>query len=115
VDAILKLIQRDIAWVEPVTSRRQSAPATAPDEADVEHPHARKESRRPTRSRRGNPAARQSENRQPEPQEATKQRPRHESRKPAPSPKDSGIDVNSPFGPDGPIPAFLLRSATKNN
>jgi superfamily II DNA/RNA helicase len=115
VDAIVKLIQRDIPWVEPEATRRQAAPSTAPDEESAEQPRAKRESRRPARSRRGNPAARQSENRQPEPQEATKQKPRHESHKPAPPPKDSGIDVNSPFGSDGPVPAFLLRSATKNN
>ncbi len=113
LDAILKLIQKPIDWLE-------AAPAAAPEEAAEERPA------RPTRTRRGGARTR------PVPQDA----PAEETVAPQPEARAEGdgsrqsrkrpqrqrttrptenveVDTsetsNSPFGNDGPIPAFLLR------
>jgi superfamily II DNA/RNA helicase len=137
VDAITKLIQRDIEWMTSTATPQKSISRNPnPDEENGEEPRAASESRRPARSRRGNPAARQAERqpeRQAEPpaerapqaekprqerprtQAARPARPAPEPRKPSNSAKDTGIDVNSPFGSDGPVPAFLLRFTLPGN
>jgi len=153
LDAIIKLIQRPIDWLDTGAAPAASAPAAAPE--------AGEETRaRPPRSRRGGartrpvapPAAataavavepvaaaeaapakaepraprqdarpaRQQEARQPK-QDArpaktegrpSRTRPKQSEDRPM---DESGVDSNSPFGNDGPVPAFLLRSTTRSN
>ncbi|KKB08456.1 DEAD/DEAH box helicase [Devosia geojensis] len=106
LDAIVKLIQRDIPWTESATA----APAEEPSE-ERRGPRRRKsddgkaEAGKPARpartSRRGD--TRKDDERREEPR-----------RKPDPREAAAlGIDENSPFGADGPVPAFLLREVSR--
>jgi superfamily II DNA/RNA helicase len=93
IDAVIKLIQRDIPWA---------------DSPQKPHANAGEEEEAPRPSRRGN--------RRNEAKSAPKSQPAEEPAPPARKPKqprpdrDTGIDEHSPFGSDGPVPAFLLRS-----
>jgi superfamily II DNA/RNA helicase len=132
IDAIVKLIQRDI-------------PYTAVEKSDVAEPVVDETSEagektartRPERTRRGRgprstdgaqqaPVAaspanppRQDRRREEKPAPAARgneQRPpRREQRPKQPAGNVQGIDENSPFGSDGPVPAFLLRTSGKHN
>ena len=122
VDAILKLIQKDIPWLESEAPKAQASKSPrAADEQNTSE-SAPSESRRPARSKRGRANARPSENLPTESREVPRPKQQVEPRKPrvetpkqpAP-PKDSGIDPQSPFGVDGPVPAFLLRSIPPSN
>ncbi|WP_108398932.1 DEAD/DEAH box helicase [Devosia submarina] len=114
LEAILKLIQKPIDWLE--------APAVAvPEETAEERPA------RPTRTRRGGartrPAAAKetvqteeaalqevAEKPLEETPQPSKRSQRQRSRRPLETTEnDSSESSNSPFGNDGPIPAFLLR------
>ena len=151
LDAILKLIQKPIDWLEdkarratpaeatvaaggdeteerparPARSRRggprtraaaeaanQAAPAPAaaePVEAPSEKPQSR---RRPAKSERPAPSATEAEAPAPEARtERNESRPaRGRNRRPAETREsENNSDDKSPFGSDGPIPAFLLR------
>jgi superfamily II DNA/RNA helicase len=130
IDAIVKLIQRDIQVV-PLAGGAPE-PATAAGEDATERT-------RPTRTRRGRGNARSApEAKQPvaaeqpavvereaepapkrqeraprpdrEPRQQDRQRNERKPRTPQPD-RESGIDASSPFGADGPVPAFLLRSS----
>ncbi|MET3925283.1 DEAD/DEAH box helicase [Devosia sp. 2618] len=131
LDAILKLIQKPIDWLE--TSSKPTAAAPATEEDAAERPA------RPARSRRGGPRTRKEAEaaaaqvapekivepaapvavekvEKAEPAERANpprnaQRPQRNSRE-RPKATDNDSDVSnstSPFGNDGPIPAFLLR------
>jgi superfamily II DNA/RNA helicase len=101
IDAITKLIGKDIPEAKLSGDAVANATAAPPsDEAPAE---------RPTRGRRGaTRGGRTASNGDARP-------PRREPRPPredAPEWSDrkvEGIDADSPFGADGPIPAFLLR------
>jgi superfamily II DNA/RNA helicase len=152
LDAIVKLIQRDIAWLNPgaapsrtpatsdesgeiakprpARSRRGGArtrPEAAPVETDAVDAAAPAAPRaRPARTPRTRPVADaaavppvEAPEAAPVPQQTARQR--AESRPPSrpsrtrparsePAGDDSGVDSSSPFGNDGPVPAFLLRS-----
>jgi superfamily II DNA/RNA helicase len=131
LDAILKLIQKPIDYLE-TAGKPQAAAADTEGEAS-ERPA------RPARSRRGGPrtrpeatgseeAAPRSRRRQPEAEQpqAAAEAPEQVSQEPAPKPKrsrnerprgqtraeaeaEAASTSTSPFGDDGPIPAFLLR------
>ncbi|KKC38735.1 hypothetical protein WH87_07370 [Devosia epidermidihirudinis] len=143
LDAILKLIQKPIEWLEtgaapaateagetseerparPARSRRGGArtrppaaaaatPAAA--ESAVEAEEAPKaEARAPRQQRPAAPKAERAAEAQPERQrrpEQTEAKPQRNRRRPeADQDTDSAPSNGSPFGNDGPIPAFLLR------
>ncbi len=115
LDAIVKLIQRDIPWVEgaPATSpaepseERRTSRRRKPDagKPEVSKPDAGKAeaTARPARASRKGGDARKDDERREEPR-----------RKPGPREAAAlGIDENSPFGADGPVPAFLLREVSR--
>ncbi|HEV7718587.1 MAG TPA: DEAD/DEAH box helicase [Arsenicitalea sp.] len=134
IDAIVKLIQRDIPYAANDNS------AVASTEVDGEAEASERPARtRPERTRRGRgprseagaqPLSREvaedkpprtdrpapQRDRQPAAAERNSAQQRSGRRGPKPaqhSDKDPGVDPNSPFGSDGPIPAFLLRSSVK--
>lgn len=128
LDAILKLIQKPIDWLETAPSRA-SAPAAAEGEARPA---------RPARSRRGGPRTRPAAETaeaapvatadvaaapspakaaepkaEPAARETAEKRPtrsRSRQRPAAEQNESEAAPSTSPFGNDGPIPAFLLRS-----
>jgi superfamily II DNA/RNA helicase len=89
IDSVSKLIQRDIPWIDakraPATEEREAPPARKRGRRDEDRPTPKSES------------------------VAEAERPARKSKQPRPD-RDTGIDVHSPFGSDGPVPAFLLRS-----
>jgi len=99
LDAILNLIQKPIEWLE---TGKSSAPQAANDEAPAAE-------EKPKRGRRGRANTRPVETKA---EEKPVQKPAAASR-PAPTRpakrNDDVVESNSPFGDDGPIPAFLLR------
>jgi superfamily II DNA/RNA helicase len=136
LDAILKLIQKPIDYLES----GKAAPAAASAEGSEERPA------RPARSRRGGPRTRadaeaaaaapvpaaepalekpkpartrtgktraeaEAEAQSPSPERGQQRPPRSRGRQrpEAEAAESEGNDSNSPFGNDGPIPAFLLR------
>ncbi len=130
IDAIVKLIQREIQVV-PLAGGAPEPISSASDDTE--------ERTRPTRTRRGRgngraaPGARQpvavdqpdivereaepAPKRQEraarpdrEPRQQDRSRNERKPRTPQPD-RESGIDPSSPFGLDGPVPAFLLRSS----
>ena len=151
LDAIVKLIQRDIAWLDTGPAPRSSAPVedgateakprvprsrrggarTRPEaaapvvEAAEAAPTAPRE--RPARAPRTRPVQEAPRDSAPAPtpvaaapspltarQLAATKPPARPSRTRPPQPAagqsdESGIDSSSPFGSDGPVPAFLLR------
>ncbi|KKB83815.1 hypothetical protein VW29_13280 [Devosia limi DSM 17137] len=151
LDAILKLIQRPIEWLDSGPAPAASAPSAAPEAGDENR------APRPARSRRGGartrpvasaattapaaepvaaaeapakvePRAPQQDSRAAPPAEQRQSKPdarpartdgRPSRTRPKPSEDrqtdDSGESSNSPFGNDGPIPAFLLRSTARPN
>ena len=120
LDAILKLIQKPIEYLDT----GKTAPAASPEDDD--------RPARPARSRRGGPRSRAEAGAATEPTPTTevKQKPADDaSAKSEAAPPERGQrrgrsrqrpeaeqappeagTSNSPFGNDGPIPAFLLRS-----
>ncbi len=103
LDAILKLIQKPIDWLEG------DKPKAAPVEAEASKPDAEK----PSRGRRGRATAKPKTeavaevpaDKKDEAAPAAKN-----TRKRAPK-KNAAPPADSPFGDAGPIPAFLLRPA----
>lgn len=95
IDAITKLIKREIDWVTPdsagktVTQGIQNAPERETN---------------PRKSKQSNDSGKKS------PQRSVSKE--HSEAKPA-TKINKEYDENSPFGADGPIPAFLLRSTLK--
>jgi superfamily II DNA/RNA helicase len=124
VDAITKLIHREIP--EAPIPGDVGAPGTDGDEASTER--SARPRRGATRQRGGDsgrapkrePAAATTElaaageqepRRKPqgEGRHGGNRKPRHDEQVREPTGNIEGIDANSPFGTDGPIPAFLLR------
>ncbi len=97
IDAILKLIQRQIPYFEDNGSGEQG------EQEKTEVPAVGERSGR-KRAERG--SRRPASERRPRQHEA-------EERAPAFSSSEMGLDPRSPFGLDGPVPAFLLRSAAR--
>lgn len=98
IDAILKLIQRDIEWMQ--TGEKQSEkPVKTAEPAET-----RSDSPRKSSAKKGDSEA--SDNKQAK--QADKPA-KNRGKKVSKSEKNA----NSPFGADGPIPAFLLRSVVK--
>ncbi|HEY0917925.1 DEAD/DEAH box helicase [Devosia sp.] len=102
IDAIVKLIQRDIPELSVDGGGTHPAPAGT---GGTERRSRTRSERRPREEAAEAPAAAAEEQRpartKARPQQAPK--PRHDD--------DIGIVEDSPFGTDGPIPAFLLRPA----
>ena len=113
LDAIIKLIQKPIDWLEAPAEAAPSAPAE-------------ERAPRPARTRRGGPRTRSVDAEVAAPAEASAPTPADAPREPAAAtgrrnqrqrtrPQEdrdqtaSSEASNSPFGNDGPIPAFLLR------
>jgi superfamily II DNA/RNA helicase len=127
VDAIVKLIQRDIpvmqldgaavtADTSPARESRTSSRGERP-KRDRHHNEGPKIDRAPKPAREDSSRG---EATQPEARrEAAQPQPRREASQPKPqngrqSPKprrEPGAGSDSPFGSDGPVPAFLLRPA----
>ncbi len=96
LDAILKLIQKSIDWLE--------APAVKSATSSARPPKAEKtESRRPRRSAKSEETAEAA----PPRKAATPAEPKPKTRKTRPPEVEPVGDT--PFGNDGPVPAFLLR------
>ncbi|HEY4200503.1 MAG TPA: DEAD/DEAH box helicase [Devosiaceae bacterium] len=126
IEAITKLIQRDIPFVDggkPAAARSEDAPAT-------EHRRGRRNTTdRPARQRtQAAPVADEATAATPSPRQRSSAKPQSSSApkapaSPTPKPRErqrpdrdnseTGIDTNSPFGNDGPVPAFLLRSTNR--
>ena len=105
VDAILKLIQRDVEWVEAPSGE------PAPQAAEA----------KPSRGKRGAARRKTETSEKPAAEAPQEPKPPKEPNKPArqkrrePVTNDQlGIDENSPFGADGPVPAFLLREVSRS-
>ncbi len=118
IDAITKLIHKDIPEVklgggaEP-TARHAAAPADDAVEARQPRPERQDRSRRPARNDkpRREEAPRRDDSARREDAPRREEAPRREDR-PARAAREAhveGIVADSPFGSDGPIPAFLLR------
>jgi len=105
LDAILKLIQKPIDWLE------DNKPSRAPKEETTEASEAR-----PSRGRRGRAGkqpveAVEPETRPPEAVRATaEEAPAKSNRRQRPA-KAETPEADTPFGDAGPVPAFLLRPA----
>lgn len=98
IDAILKLIQRDIEWIE-TGDKKSGKPEKTADATE-----SKNDSRRKRSPKKGNQEASGDKQDQPADKPAKNRR-----KKAAKSEKNA----DSPFGADGPIPAFLLRSVVK--
>ncbi len=108
LDAIVKLIQKDI----PLLKVDGEAPAKAPAAATEEEPRSH------TRGRRGRGREKDGEESKParekSPAKAAREKPARKPREERPSSKPSRVPEytsDTPFGSDGPVPAFLLRSS----
>ncbi|MDF2797863.1 MAG: box helicase [Devosia sp.] len=147
LDAILKLIQKPIEWLD-VPENGKSAPEASEEETEgttrTRPQRTRRGGRRPARpeaeaaapeevtgqpaeapattnpAEAEQPATEPSESRggrRPRRREKAKTQGESESRQRPnarrPAPEDLGVDPQSPFGTDGPIPAFLLRSTAR--
>ncbi|AEQ51544.1 DEAD/DEAH box helicase [Pelagibacterium halotolerans] len=99
VDAITKLIQRDIAWADAPAAASPSAPA------GEEAPEGGRKRGRRTRNRDEKPAAEK-----PQPKKAAEQAGRPHREHPRRANNDDGP---ASFKSEGHIPAFLLRPAGK--
>ncbi|WP_244557426.1 DEAD/DEAH box helicase [Devosia lucknowensis] len=106
LDAILKLIQKPIDWLNDGKAEKSVAPKETTDAAEA----------RPSRGRRGRAGKAATE----APAPATPVAAEQTTEKPAsakanrrqrPPQKSEPENSDSPFGDAGPIPAFLLRSA----
>jgi superfamily II DNA/RNA helicase len=104
VDAIVKLIQREIPWAGAQDTGSAAEPATEAED-------------RPARSGRGRSGGK--------PRIPKEKAPARTAEKPAASglgrrtedeaSQVEGVDPSSPFGADGPVPAFLLRSVGRSD
>ncbi|GHA10375.1 RNA helicase [Devosia pacifica] len=106
LDAIMKLIQREIPWTEQ-TGAAQS------DEATEAAPAPSRRSRRKTSKQEADNAPAASDTSPSVSDEEKPKRSRGRKRSASRSNKNEAaaeIPANSPFGPDSPVPAFLLRS-----
>jgi len=113
VDAITKLIQRDIAWADAPTS--PSAPTPDASQGDEAPASGRKRGRR-TRGKEEKPAAEKQQTKQaeqaprqkrePSPRQDREQAPRQQREQPRRANND---DAPASFKSEGHIPAFLLR------
>ena len=106
IDAITQLIQREIPYVAGKSAASAKADAPAPAS----------EQNKPSRNRRGKTAdsVKTDEPRERQQAPVREQAPAAQRKAKTPRPdKITGIDANSPFGADGPVPAFLLRPTGK--
>ena len=108
LDAIVKLIQKDI----PLLKLDGEAPAKAPAAATEEEPRSH------ARGRRGRGREKDGEDSKPAREKpdpkAAREKPARKPRDERPSNKPSRVPEytsDTPFGSDGPVPAFLLRSS----
>ncbi len=127
IDAILKLIGRDIETMgAPAAAKADTGKPTEKTETDApaqEKPARTSRSRGRSKTARSNaPKADAPENDQTRPTakkaetkpvDSAKPDTKSRDTKPARKSGSKDRDENSPFGDDGPIPAFLLRSAIK--
>jgi superfamily II DNA/RNA helicase len=107
LDAILKLIQKDIPLLK-LDAQAQAEPEAVADEEPRSESRGRRGRGRDKRSDEPKPAREKAEAKAP--REKSERRPRDErpAGKPARAPDYTS---DTPFGSDGPVPAFLLRSS----
>ena len=150
LDSILKLIQKDIPWIDAPEAPAGRASRSAEGEGGEERPANRSRSRRrntttpdraerPARGERREGTARPDQPERAErperteraerterPAPAERREPAEAAEAPAPRSAEQGRrnrrenepargQSGSPFGPDSPVPAFLLRSAIKSS
>ena len=102
VDAIVKLIQREIPWIDG------GKPGVAEPEVQAdEQPAGSRRARSPAKPR----PAREKAPAKPADKPAAPEGDRRANGKAA---EIEGVDPSSPFGADGPVPAFLLRSVGRS-
>ncbi|MEO6012398.1 MAG: DEAD/DEAH box helicase [Devosia sp.] len=110
LDAIVKLIQKDI----PLMPLDGAAVAAETPISEDEAPREARRSRGATRQPRENRGDRSERTERPRREKPPTEQPRQE-RAAAPSPtpqaKQPEYTSDSPFGSDGPVPAFLLRGS----
>ena len=127
LDAITKLIQRDIplmkvegAGDDPSVHEPRDASESRPRRGRPERDDSPKVDRapRPPRERQAAPKPAAERQTPDTPREAPAARPPQENRPPKPRreqqaakpPRERNAETDSPFGSDGPVPAFLLRT-----
>ncbi len=114
MDAITKLIQKDIPVVDLSGIASTGAAGASVDEEEPRSPMVGKRGRRGGRGRETTSETapdKATESRRERAAPPARERKRSESRPQSEVSPDSvdGIDATSPFGTDGPVPAFLLR------
>jgi len=116
LDAILKLIQKDIPLLK-VDGEASSATEAVADDEPRSEPRSRRGRGRDKRSDDAKPAREPTEARPPrekpeaKPQREKSPRPQRDERPASKSGRDPEYASDTPFGSDGPVPAFLLRSS----
>ncbi|WP_236020664.1 DEAD/DEAH box helicase [Devosia sediminis] len=105
LDAILKLIQKPIDWLDDGKPVKASASQDGEGEATEARPS------RGRRGRAGKPEAEPKRAAQAQPEVATEEpaKPSRRQRPPRKAEAEESGSSDSPFGDAGPIPAFLLR------
>ena len=107
LDAILKLIQKDIPLLK-LDAQTPAEPEAASDEEPRSEARGRRGRGRDKRSDEPKPAREKAEAKAPREKSDRRQRDERPADKPARVPEYTS---DTPFGSDGPVPAFLLRSS----
>ncbi|MDB5623926.1 MAG: box helicase [Devosia sp.] len=129
LDAIVKLIQKPIEWLDvpESTDEERRVPETAPETSERTRPQrTRRGGRRPAVSASPETeapvtpaepaetrAGRRPRRRDDAPVAARETEPASRPSGRTPAPDEIGVDASSPFGTEGPVPAFLLRSTAR--
>ncbi|GLQ57702.1 DEAD/DEAH box helicase [Devosia nitrariae] len=101
LDAILRLIQRDVPWVES-TAPHAPVQEQAAEESPGSSRRKQGEARKTAKTAKTTNTVKTTEKAEPRRKQQTDR-----------EPESFGIDENSPFGADGPVPAFLLREVSR--
>jgi superfamily II DNA/RNA helicase len=107
LDAILKLIQKDIPLLK-LDAQTPAEPEAASDEEPRSEARGRRGRGRDKRSDEPKPAREKAEAKAPREKSDRRHRDERPADKPARVPEYTS---DTPFGSDGPVPAFLLRSS----
>lgn len=108
IDAIIKLIQRDIEWIKsPNTSAKTH---THNNGSSTDQEPAKKSSRGVNTDKQ----QKSGESNKSEQPKSSHNHHKSESKRDSKKHSNKEYDENSPFGTDGPIPAFLLISTIKS-
>ena len=107
LDAILKLIQKDIPLLK-LDAETSAEPGAAVEDEHRSESRGRRGRGREKRSDDGKPAREPAEAKPPREKPARQPRDERPAGKPG---RDPEYASDTPFGSDGPVPAFLLRSS----